>query len=293
MSWLWYALFTTIAWGVWGSLIEIPDQKGFPATYGYVVWALTMVPCALFALMQRGWHWRSVSFGTFWRACMVGLLGAGGQLVLFQALRSAPAYIVFPIVSLYPIVTILLSVTLLHEHANRKQWIGLALALPAMALIYFTKDTELPAKDAVKVGGYVLFTLAAFLAWGLQAYYMKSTTQHMSPEGLFVYMAAAAVLLIPGALWMTEKYVPVEWSLSAGWKSPWVVAGIQILNAIGALTFVHAMRKGKALIVTPMTALAPVLTVIISLAIVHSKAPSIPQGIGFVFAAIAIYLLAE
>ena len=49
-NWLGYALFTTIMWGIWGALTEIPEKAGFPATLGYSVWALTMVPCALVAL---------------------------------------------------------------------------------------------------------------------------------------------------------------------------------------------------------------------------------------------------
>ena len=36
--------------GVWGALIEVPEKNGFPATLGYVVWALTMIPAAIIAL---------------------------------------------------------------------------------------------------------------------------------------------------------------------------------------------------------------------------------------------------
>lgn len=45
--WLIFALVTTIFWGVWGAFIEITEQAGFPATLGYVVWSLTMIPPAL------------------------------------------------------------------------------------------------------------------------------------------------------------------------------------------------------------------------------------------------------
>ena len=42
-TWLSYAIITTIFWGVWGALIEVPEKAGFPATLGYIVWALTMI----------------------------------------------------------------------------------------------------------------------------------------------------------------------------------------------------------------------------------------------------------
>ena len=53
--WFFYAVVTMLFWGVWGALIERPEKNGFPATLGYAVWALTMVPCALVALAVIGW----------------------------------------------------------------------------------------------------------------------------------------------------------------------------------------------------------------------------------------------
>ena len=47
--WLVYAVVTMLFWGVWGAFIERPEKNGFPATLGYAVWALTMVPRALAA----------------------------------------------------------------------------------------------------------------------------------------------------------------------------------------------------------------------------------------------------
>ncbi len=115
--WLVFAAVTTLFWGVWGALIEAPEKAGFPATLGYSVWALTMIPCALVALGIVGWKLerdrRSIFLGA-----VVGLLGAGGQLILFEALRTAPAYLVFPIVSLYPVLTVALSVTILKERVS-------------------------------------------------------------------------------------------------------------------------------------------------------------------------------
>ena len=46
---------------------------------------------------------------------VAGLTGAGGQLLLFQALSDDPAYLIFPVVSLSPAVTVLMAVALLRE----------------------------------------------------------------------------------------------------------------------------------------------------------------------------------
>ena len=132
-AWLLYAMITTILWGVWGALIEIPERAGFPATLGYSVWALTMIPVAIVALKLINWKLdrdkRSVFLGL-----SAGLMGCGGQLILFQCLRIGPAYIVFPIISLYPVITIFLSVVFLKERASRRAWSGIILALIAILI---------------------------------------------------------------------------------------------------------------------------------------------------------------
>jgi hypothetical protein len=53
-----YALLTTAFWGVWGAFAGLPTQHGFPETLVYLVWALTMIPPALYAWRRVGW-WRA------------------------------------------------------------------------------------------------------------------------------------------------------------------------------------------------------------------------------------------
>ena len=72
--WLVYAVVTTLFWGVWGAFIELPEKKGFPATLGYVVWSLTMVPCALVALALVDWQ---LETDTRWRDRRVENSAAG------------------------------------------------------------------------------------------------------------------------------------------------------------------------------------------------------------------------
>ena len=261
--WLIYAVVTTLFWGVWGALIEIPEKAGFPATLGYSVWALTMIPCALVALALAGWKLerdaRSIFLG-----CAVGLLGAGGQLLLFQALRTGPAYIVFPIISLYPVLTVILSVTLLKERASRRAWAGIFLALPAILALSWQSSGDSAATGTL----WLVLASLVFVAWGVQAYVMKFSNETMRAESNFFYMAATSVALIPYAVGMTDFSQPINW----GFKGPYLAAAIQILNSIGALCLVFALRYGKAIIVTPMTALAPVLTIILSL-ILYQRVP--------------------
>ncbi len=281
--WLTYALITTIFWGVWGAFIETPEKAGFPATLGYVVWALTMIPCALFALYKINWKpehdLRSIFLGS-----ATGLLGAGGQLLLFQALRQGPAYIVFPIISLYPVLTIALSIIFLRERTKLRQWIGIVLALIAMFFLSNPQNNPFSSKGM----GWLILAVLVFIMWAVQAYVMKFANNKMKAESIYFYMALTSLLLAPFAIIMTDFSIPVNW----GFKGPWLAAMIQILNAIGALSLVYALRYGKAIIVVPMTGLAPVITIILSL-IIYGVVPGGILLTGLVLASVAMILLAE
>jgi drug/metabolite transporter (DMT)-like permease len=282
-KWLAYAILTTALWGVWGAFIEVSEKAGFPATLGYAVWALTTIPCALFGLRIAGWSLerdrRSVLLG-----CGVGLLGAGGQLILFEALRLGPAYLMFPVISLYPMLTVLLSVILLRERGSRRTWAGIVLAAPALVLLSY----QPPSSTATTGSHWLILCLLVFAMWGIQAYLMKFANRTMRAESIFFYMSITGLLLIPVALGMTTFSAAINW----GWSGAWFAAGIQALNSIGALCLVYAMRYGKAIIVAPMTAMAPVLTIIISLMMYHTVPGSVLVT-GMVLASISICLMAE
>lgn len=279
-KWLVFALVTTLTWGVWGEFSELIQQDGFPASMVYIVWAFSMVPCAVAALWIGGWKldrsWKSLLLGL-----SAGLLGAGGQLVLFEALRFGPAYIVFPFVSMSPIVTIALSLAFLRERANRVQTFGIVVALAAIFFLSWQDGSD------THVSGYVWLVLAAlvFIAWGIQGYIMKFANGSMSAESIFFYMALTGVMLVPLAWTMTGPEI-------AAVEPRLYVKGFftQLLNSIGALTLVYAYRYGKAIIVSPMQGLAPLITVVLSL-VIFAVVPGPMLLVGLVLATVALVAL--
>ncbi len=283
-KWFLFALITTVFWGVWGALIETTEKAGFPATLGYAVWALTMIPCAVIALrvskIKLEFSRKQIFYGA-----LIGFTGAGGQLILFQALRELPAYLVFPIISLSPLITIILSYAFLKERTNRRGYLGIIFAMTAIALLSYTKAEEGEVRSFI----WLILPGLVFFAWGIQAVFMRKANEFMRAESIFAYMAITAVLLIPFALWMTDFSADINY----GFRGPYLAAMIQVLNSIGALSLVFALRYGKAMIVAPMTnAVAPIITIILSL-VIYSVFPSTLMLIGMLFAMIAVYLFSE
>jgi uncharacterized membrane protein len=270
---------------VWGAFAGRPAENGFPETLIYVVWALTMIAPALYALARIDWKLehdhRSVLYGS-----LIGLLGAGGQMLLFHAVRTGPTYLIFPLIALSPVVTIALSAGWLKERVTWVGALGIALALAALPLFDYA-----PGERA---GGYgiawFVYSLIILIAWGVQAFFMRLANRSMRAESIFVYMALMALALVPVALWMTDFSQPINYGLGG----PWLAAVTQILNSIGALTIVYAFRYGKAMVVSPLTnAGAPLITALIALALLGiMPQPLKLTGIGLAFLA-AVLLAIE
>jgi drug/metabolite transporter (DMT)-like permease len=283
-NWLIYAIITTVFWGVWGAFIEIPEKNGFPATLGFSVWAVTMLIPAFVGLKRLNWRVRftkkSVLYGL-----IIGFTGAGGQLVLFtNALTLGPAYLIFPIISLSPVITIVLSYILLKERTNWLVWIGILLALIAIPLLSYSD----PESEASKNYLWLIFALIVFFAWGVQAFFMKVANNFMKAEEIFFFMMLTGILLIPVAIFMTD----FNDSINYGFNGMYLAAIIQVLNALGALFLVYALRYGKAIVVSPLTnAAAPLLTVLLSL-ILYQFFPHTYVITGMIVAAVATFIIA-
>jgi drug/metabolite transporter (DMT)-like permease len=279
--WLGFALLTMVTWGIWGAFTGVPTEHGFPDTLVYAVWALTMIPPAVYAWRRAGGvlqrDKRSIALGL-----AIGLLGAGGQMLLFRAVKSGPAYLIFPIISLSPALTIAMSFLLLRESTGKLGLLGIVLALCSLPLFDYTPG------GTKELGPWFLLAVAVLVAWGVQAYFIKLANATMSAESIFVYMTVSAVISIPVAVAMTDFSQPVNW----GWSGPGLAAVIQVLNSIGALTLVHAFRHGKAIVVSPLVnAGAPLLTAVIAMGVAGAvPGPFRMAGIGL--ALLAALLLA-
>jgi uncharacterized membrane protein len=283
-AWLAYALVTTAFWGVWGAFTGLPTSHGFPETLIYVVWAITMIPPALFALRRVGWRLqhdpRSLMYGA-----LIGLLGAGGQMLLFHAVRTGPAYLIFPVISLSPVVTVALSLALLRERTGKLGTLGIVLALCSLPLFDYSGG-------GASAGAYgqlwFLPAVGVLVAWGVQAFFMKLANATMDAESIFFYMMVTGLLLIPVALAMTDFSVPINW----GADGPYLAAVIQILNSVGALALVYAFRYGKAIVVSPLTnAGAPLITALLSILLLGSV-PTAAKLVGIGLALLAAVFLA-
>ncbi|MEU8363198.1 DMT family transporter [Nonomuraea sp. NPDC048882] len=273
-SWILYATLLVVFWGVWGAFSSLPTSLyGYPDEMVYVIWAFTMLIPAYFAMRGNRFDRRPVAalYGL-----IAGLTGAGGQLLLFQALSNGPAYLIFPIVSLSPVITVLMAIALLRERIQRLAVVGAVAALAAIVLFSIPGSSD----DSNTTGPWLLLAVLICVAWGAQAFFMrKAALLGVNDATTFGWMTISGLLLIPVAVLMMGGLPS-----GAPWQAPALTAVTQVLNAAGALFLVMALSRGKAAVVAPITnALAPVLTIVLSLA-VYQTLPSVYGAVGIVLA---------
>jgi drug/metabolite transporter (DMT)-like permease len=272
-SWLVYAGLLVLFWGTWGAFSSLPTSRyGYPDEMVYILWSFTMLIPAFFAMRGRKLDRRPVAtvYGL-----LVGLTGAGGQLILFKALAIGPAYLIFPLISISPAITVLMAIVILRERVRGLAAVGVVAALSSVVLFSVSGGGA-----DVSTGPWLLLALVVTTAWGVQAYFMKKAANvGVNDATTFAWMTVSGLLLAPVALVMMGGLPD-----AAPWQAPVLTLGTQLLNAVGALFLVMALSRGKATIVAPTTnALAPVLTIVLSLA-VYQTLPSVFSFVGMVLA---------
>jgi uncharacterized membrane protein len=204
--WLYYTLLTALCWGVWGSIMEYPEKFGFPATLGYITWAFTMIPCSYIAI-KHGHKKIEFKLKAILIGSCTGILGAAGQLLLFSALKHGPAYTIFPIISLYPVLTIFLSILVLKEKTTNRCWLGIAVSIIAVLFLAYQQ----PSSSSTSGNLWLIFSFTIFIMWGIQEFLLKLGQCYMNSESIFFYMTITALMLTPIALWMTEFTTEINW----------------------------------------------------------------------------------
>lgn len=281
-AWLAPALATNVLWGAWGAWADLPSTNGFPPTLGFVVWVATVA--LVVVVMRRGVR----PLPRDARAIVLGLAGGlpacAGNLLLFEALRCAPAHVVFPLVSLYPLIAVALGFVVLRERLGALGGLGVVAAIVAAPLLAVPADAP---GAATTTRGLMLAALVAVL-WGLQGFSWKLAEPVLNGDELVAYLLVSGCVLTPVALVGTDWHASIRWG--AGGLG--LAAVVQALNAAGVWTYARAMRRGPSVVVVPLTALAPVVTVVLSL-LASRQWPSPAAATGMALATLSTGLLSR
>ena len=135
--WLVLSVMVVVLWGLWGLALKYASLN-LEWQYVYVASALgafLAYATITLALTLTGKLSHVSDYKSLGIALLGGLMGALGGLMLIIALRLAEASIVVPLTSIYPAVTVALSIALLGESVTTRKIAGVILAIIAVILL--------------------------------------------------------------------------------------------------------------------------------------------------------------
>lgn len=128
---------------------------------------------------------------------------------------------------------------------------------------------------------YALITL---VAWGVVGLLQKLSTNYISAESSLIWLVVGFLLLEP------LLYPGAAVFRYSGWNLTWALLS-GVLNALGAWALFAALKNGgKASIVSPLTALYPLVVIMIVPFVLHETITRL-QVVGVICALIAVVLL--
>ena len=256
--WLSFSLITIALFGVWGFVSTVITKDVGPLTVQFLS-TIGLLPVALILGFSKNLRKGTGFVAGIIFATLTGVLGGVGNVALYKALQiGGEGSVIVPITGMYPLVTVVLARFLLKERLSRVQMLGIALALVAIYL--FSPRESLSAtvswKSALSV--WMLYSLLALFLFGVACITMKFATRHISDELSTIfytvgYIVLAIVIIAAGS---------VEWNVSLKNWGLGILVGLLMNGA--TLTLFVAYRWGKASIVTPLTALYPLVTVVLA-----------------------------
>ena len=132
-NWLTPALLAFVIWGFWAFLPKIATQYIDPKSIIFYEVIGTII-IGLVALISLDFRVQTEPRGVA-IAIIVGALGLGGSFAYVYAIAKGPVGIISVFTALYPILTVLLAYSILHDPISVKQAIGICFALVAIFLL--------------------------------------------------------------------------------------------------------------------------------------------------------------
>lgn len=134
MAWLGFAVLALVFWGITGVTQKMATNRiSSERSFLWFCWAMVALSAAVVIVARP--HW---GLGTTVVACAVagGALNGLGAWTSFRALESGgKASIVISLISLFPLLTVVLAVLILHERLTGMQVAGAAVAILAAILL--------------------------------------------------------------------------------------------------------------------------------------------------------------
>lgn len=133
--WFWYSMVCVACWGAWALLSKLGSREVPPNTMQFL-FTLGTIPVALALLIARRSKMEKSKPGIVY-GILNGVLSGVGGLALFAAYHTnGNTTLITATTALYPMITVVLAITILREQFRPIQAVGLLFA--AIAIVIFS-----------------------------------------------------------------------------------------------------------------------------------------------------------
>lgn len=217
--------------------------------------------------------------GDLWLGAAAGAAGAFGLVTLFTGLGKGQAAAVAPAAAVLSGVFPLAVAVATGETLSGLDWVGVAVAIPAIVLCSWVADP-----GEVPFGG-VWYGLAAGLGFGGYTIFINGTSE--ASQLLPLIPARAATMAVVAVLALVGV-----WRVSGFSASPrWIVVGNGLLDVSGNVALLLALRAGSLARVSIAASFYPAVTVLMA-RIVNSEHLGGRQIVGLLLTLLALGAIA-
>lgn len=140
-AWLIFSAIALVLWGATGVTQKLSTNRiSSERSFLWFIWAMVAISALVLCVAHVQWRLHRM---TIVYAVAGGVLNGLGALTSFRALESGgKASVVISLISLYPLLTVVLAVLLLHEHMTATQALGAVLAITAAILLSIEPEAK-------------------------------------------------------------------------------------------------------------------------------------------------------
>ena len=278
--WLQWSVLALISWGVWAVMAKLIGDA-LSGAHNQALSTLGILPIILAIGVSK----KISVTGNRRRGILYALAGGAvsclGNVVYYDALsRGGKAAMIVPLTALYPLATILLAMIVLKERLNRIQIGGIFVSLAAIYLFNVQSEEGFFSR-------WLMYAVLPIVLWGASGFLQKLSTNHISSEFSTVCFLGAFIPF--GIFFVMQTPLPAVIS-----STTWLLVIAQgFFLGLGNLAVLAAFAgQGKASIVTPLTALYPVISVPIAIGFLGERVGS-REAIGIALALVSVAMLSR
>ena len=278
--WLRWSVLALLSWGVWAIMAKLIGEA-LSGAHNQALSTIGILPI----MLAIGFSKRVSAPGNRRRgilyALAAGAVSCLGNVVYYDALsRGSKAAMIVPLTALYPLTTILLAMLLLQERLNRIQLAGVLISLAAIYLFNVQREEGFFSR-------WLMYALLPIVLWGAAGFLQKLSTNHISGELSTLWFLGAFIPF--GLFFLVQEPLPALIT-----SKTWLLVIAQgFFLALGNLAVLAAFAvHGKASIVTPLTALYPLISVPIAIGFLGERVGT-REAVGIFLALVSVAMLSR